>query len=145
MPGRHSRWNFVIEMRIKTCAAAFSGLSEVCLKRSFSMMQINEIQQRFDHVEQTIHHASEACRNAIMLPMDLKDSIQQLDEKSEQAKKMMQQTQDQDRIRQCIDDLEEVGDRVKDACERAGTVDEEIKNAVMQAHRELSDLKHQLH
>jgi methyl-accepting chemotaxis protein len=121
------------------------GLSEVCLKRSFSMMQINEIQQRFDHVEQTIHHASEACRNAIMLPMDLKDSIQQLDEKSEQAKKMMQQTQDQDRIRQCIDDLEEVGDRVKDACERAGTVDEEIKNAVMQAHRELSDLKHQLH
>jgi predicted DNA-binding protein len=109
------------------------------------MMQINEIQQRFNHVEQTIHHASEACRNAIMLPMDLKDCIQQLDERSGQAKQVMQQTQDETRIRQCIDDLEDLGDRARDACERAPTVDEEIKSAVMQAHRELSDLKHQLH
>ena len=109
------------------------------------MMQINEIQQRFSQVEQTIHQASQACQNAILLPMDLKDSIQQLDEKSGQAKMTIQQTQDAEQIRQCIDDLEQIGDRAKDACERAPTVDDDIRNAVMQAHRELSDLKHQLH
>ena len=109
------------------------------------MMQINEIQQRFNQVEQTIHHASQACQNAILLPMDLKDCIQQLDEKSGQARITMQQAQDQDRIRQCIDDLEKLGDKAKDACERAPTIDDEIRNAVMQAHHELSDLKHQLH
>lgn len=109
------------------------------------MMQIREIQQRFEHIEQTIHHASQACQEAILLPMDLKDSIQHLDEKSGQARQMMQQAQDEDSIRQCIDDLEQLGDRAKDACERAGTVDDEVKSAVMQAHRELSELKHQLH
>jgi phage shock protein A len=108
------------------------------------MMRLSEIQQRFDHIEQTIHHASQACAQAVMLPMDLKDSIQQLDEKSGQAKQVMQ-SQDEGRIRQCIDDLEELGDRAKDACERTGTVDDNVKNAVMQAHRELSELKHQLH
>lgn len=109
------------------------------------MMQMNEIQQRFNHIEQTIHHASEACRNAIMLPMDLKDCIQQLDEKSEQARNTMQQAPDEESVRRCIDDLEDLGDKARDACERAGTVDEEVKTAVMQAHQELSDLKHQLH
>ncbi|HEV2611657.1 MAG TPA: hypothetical protein VGU61_15415 [Noviherbaspirillum sp.] len=109
------------------------------------MMQINEIQQRFNQVEQTIHTASEACRNALLLPMDLKDCIQHLDEKSGEVKMTIQQTQDEEQIRQCIDDLEQLGDQAKDACERAPSLDDEIKNAVMQAHRELSDLKHQLH
>lgn len=108
-------------------------------------MQINEIQQRFNQVEQTIHAASEACRNALLLPMDLKDSIQHLDEKSGEVKMTIQQTQDEEQIRQCIDELEQLGDQAKDACERAPSLDDEIKTAVMQAHRELSDLKHQLH
>jgi hypothetical protein len=108
-------------------------------------MQANEIRQRLQHIEETIHHASQACQNAILLPMDLKDSIQLLDERSEQAMHFMQQTQDENRIRQCIDDLEELGDKAKGACERAPSVDDEVRNAVMQAHRELSDLKHQLH
>jgi len=108
-------------------------------------MQIREIQQRFTHIEQTIQNAADACQRAILLPMQLKDCIQQLDEKSESAKQVIQQTEDQDTIRQCIDDLEELGDQAKDACERSDTVDENVKNAVMQAHRELSDLKHQLH
>ncbi|RJG06505.1 hypothetical protein D3870_11215 [Noviherbaspirillum cavernae] len=109
------------------------------------MMERGELQQRLSHIEQTIHHASEACQHAILLPMHLKDCIQQLDEKSWHAKQMMQQMPDENSIRQCIDDLEEVGDQARDACERNETVDPEIRDAVMQAHRELSDLKHQLH
>lgn len=109
------------------------------------MMQIREIQQRFTHIEQTIQNASAACQRAILVPMQLKDCIQQLDQKSESAKQLLQQSEDESTIQQCIDDLEELGDQAKDACERSDTVDEEVKNAVMQAHRELSDLKHQLH
>jgi DNA-binding ferritin-like protein len=76
--------------------------------------------------------------------MDLKGCLQQLDQKSEQARKVMQRSDDEDTIRRCMDDLEQLGDRAKNACQRADNVDDEFKSAVMQA-RELPDLKHQLH
>ncbi|OGB22038.1 MAG: hypothetical protein A3I66_19255 [Burkholderiales bacterium RIFCSPLOWO2_02_FULL_57_36] len=109
------------------------------------MMQISEIQQRFSRIEQTIHQAAAACESATGVPMDLKDSIQQLEQKSNQAKSMMQQPGDEDSIRQCVNDLEQLGDKARDACQQAGRVDDELKNVVMQAHQELSELKHQLH
>lgn len=109
------------------------------------MMQMNEIQRRLDHIGQTVHDVSQACQNATLLPMELKDCIQQLDEKSEQIKRMAQKTQDEQGIKQYIDDLEQLGDKAKDACERADRVEDEIRQGVMQAHQELSDLKRQLH
>lgn len=108
------------------------------------MLQENEIRQRFRNIEQTIHHAADACAHTSGVPMDLKDCIQQMDQRSSQAGEVMQSS-DQDRMMQCVDELEEMGDRAKDACERAGNVNPELRDAVMQAHRELSDLKHQLH
>jgi regulator of replication initiation timing len=109
------------------------------------MMQKNELQQRFNQVEQTIHQAAQRCQSAQTVPMDLKDSIQRLDQQAIHARNIMQ-SQDDEQIRQCVDDLEELGDRARDACEQSsGNLDGELKNAVMQAHRELSDLKHQLH
>lgn len=109
------------------------------------MMQSSEIQQRFSKIEQTIHQASQACEQATGVPMDVKDSIQQLEQKSQQARTVMQQPDDEDSIRQCIDDMEQLGDRAKDACQQAGKVDDQLSSAVMQVHRELSDLKHELH
>jgi uncharacterized coiled-coil DUF342 family protein len=108
------------------------------------MMRANELQQRFSQVEQSIHHAAECCRSATNVPMDLKDSIQQLDQRTSQARNLMQ-SQDESRVQQCIDELEQLGDRAKDACEHSGNVDGELRDAVMQAHRELSSLKHQIH
>lgn len=108
------------------------------------MMRANELQQRFNQVEQTIHQAAQRCQSATSVPMDVKDSIQQLDQRAVQARNMMQ-SQDENQIRQCIDDLEEMGDRARDACEHSGSVDSELRSAIMQAHRELSELKHQLH
>jgi len=108
------------------------------------MMRANELQQRFNQVEQTIHQAAQRCQSATSVPMDVKDSIQQLDQRAVQARNMMQ-SQDENQIRQCIDDLEEMGDRARDACEHSGSIDNELRSAIMQAHRELSDLKHQLH
>lgn len=47
---------------------------------------------------------------------------------------------------QCVDELEELGDQAKAACEKnGGNVDQQLKQAVMQAHEELRNLKHQLH
>lgn len=108
------------------------------------MMQANELQRRFSQVEQSIHHAAECCQSASNVPMDLKDSIQQLDQRTSQAKSMIQ-SQDDSQVQRCIDELEQLGDRAKDACEHSGNVDGELRSAVMQAHRELSDLKHQIH
>ncbi|MDB5727287.1 MAG: hypothetical protein JWQ00_492 [Noviherbaspirillum sp.] len=110
------------------------------------MMQMNEIRQRFDHVEQSIHQAAQACESSVSLPMDLKSSIQKLEQQSGQAKQAIQQAQDEDRVRQVIDELEDLGDQARDACERSkDAVDDNVKSAVRQADQELSDLKHQLH
>ena len=107
-------------------------------------MQANELQQRFSQVEQSIHHAAECCRSASNVPMDVKDSIQQLDQRASQARNTIQ-SQDDSQVQRCIDELEQLGDRAKDACEHSGNVDGELRNAIMQAHRELSSLKHQIH
>lgn len=109
------------------------------------MMQANEVRQRFTKIEETIHQATQACQRANSVSTELKKSIQQLDERSEQAHEELKQTQDADSIRQCVDELEQLGDQAKYACERAGNVDQDVKKAVLQAHQELSELKHQLH
>jgi methyl-accepting chemotaxis protein len=107
------------------------------------MMQANEIQQRMTQVEQSVHHAAKCCETATTLPMDIKDSVQELDQKVMQARETMQSS-DENQMRQCIEDLEQLGDRAKDACEQSSNIDGELRDAIMQAHRELSDLKHQM-
>ena len=110
------------------------------------MMRADEVRQRFNQIEQTIHQASQACERAgAGVPMDLKNSIQQLDQQSSQARQQLQNAKDEQSIIQCVDQLEELGDRAKAACEKGGNVDQQLKQAVMQAHQELSQLKHQLH
>jgi DNA-binding ferritin-like protein len=108
-------------------------------------MDKNEMQQRFQQAEAMIHRAAHRCEVVDSVPMHLKDSVQKLDQRAIHARDLLR-SQDEDQIRRCVDDLEELGDRAKDACESAqATVDSELRDAVMQAHRELSDLKHQLH
>jgi len=107
-------------------------------------MQPNDIRERCNQIEQNIRIASDATQEALLLPMELKDSIQQLDEKFGQLKAVLG-AEDEQQMRRCIDDLEQIGDRAKEACEGADMVDDEVRNAVMQAHRGLSELKHRLH
>jgi hypothetical protein len=121
------------------------SFSTARLKRSLIVMQSSEIQRRLNHEKQAIDQAAQVCQSSATVPMGLKDSLQQLDQKSEQARKVMQRFDDEDTVRRCVDDLEQPGDRAKDACQRADNVDDKLKSAVMQAHLELSDSKHQLH
>ncbi|MGH8807122.1 MAG: hypothetical protein ACREX0_04510 [Noviherbaspirillum sp.] len=109
------------------------------------MMEANELQQRFSQVENTIHHAAQRCEHVQTVPMDVKDRIQHLDQMAMHARSLMQ-SQDEYQIRQCVDEMEELGDLARDAVEYStAPIDGELKNAVLQAHRELSELKHRLH
>jgi phage shock protein A len=108
------------------------------------MLQMNEIQQRFTDARRAIDQASQACKTQQSLPQDLRDCLQQLDQRSSEAQQVMQ-SQDEDQIRQYVDELEQISDRAERAVQEAGSIDSEVRNAVDQAHRELSNLKHQLH
>ncbi len=110
------------------------------------MIQADEVRKRFTQIEQTIHQATEACQRAGSgVSTDLKDSIQKLDKRSEKARQELQSAKDEKAMVQCVDELEQLGDKAKSACESGSNVDEKLKKAVLQAHQELSQLKHQLH
>lgn len=108
-------------------------------------LSMNQIQERFARVEQSIDDAERACLTASNPPQDLKECITEMGRRSHEAHDLLQQTQDEGRIVQCVDTLEQLGDRARDACRRAGMIDPELRNAVQNAHDELSSLKHQLH
>ena len=110
------------------------------------MMQANEVQQRVSQIKQTIQQASKACDSAgESVSAALKSSIQKLNQRSDQASETLQQSSDEDSIRQCVDELEELGDQAKVACENSENIDQSLKDAVMKAHQELSQLKTQIH
>ena len=110
------------------------------------MMQANEVQQRVSRIKQTIQQASQACVSAgDSVPGNIKRSVDELDQQSDQATKTLQQASDEASIRQCVDELEQLGDKAKAACESAANVDQKLKDAVVKAHQELSQLKHQVH
>ena len=108
-------------------------------------MQINQVKQRLGRVEQCASDAWQACQSAGSVPQELQQCVSELDRRSHEAMQMMQGTQDEQRIVQCVDDLERIGDRAMAACKKADGVDQQLKSAVRQAHDELSSLKHQLH
>ena len=108
------------------------------------MLQANEIQQRFSRIEQAIGQASQACQSASNAPPQLKDCIDRLDRQSSAARQVLQSS-DQQRIVQCVDDLEMIGDEAKRVCRIQGQVEPRLQEAVTRVHDELSDLKHQLH
>ncbi|AOJ11868.1 hypothetical protein WS62_09625 [Burkholderia sp. ABCPW 14] len=108
------------------------------------MLQASEIQKRFAHLQQTVSEASRTCHADRTIPKDLINWVDELDKECKSAKKFMT-SNDEDRIRQCVDDLERIGDRAERACQQAGGLDAKIMNAVSSMHSELSDLKRQLH
>ncbi|HYD80059.1 MAG TPA: hypothetical protein VEC06_09655 [Paucimonas sp.] len=108
------------------------------------MMQMNEIQQRFSDVRRAVDHATQACRTQQGIPEDLRECLQQLDQQTSQAQQVFQ-SQDENQIRQCIDDLEQLSDRAEQALEGASSIDGDLRNAIDEAHSQLSNLKRQLH
>lgn len=108
------------------------------------MLQANEIQQRFNSIEQAIGQAAQACSAERDVPSELRDCIQRLDRQSDLAREVIR-SRDEMQIRKVVDDLEMLGDRAKQVCGSGASLTPQMKNAVMRVHDELSSLKHQMH
>ena len=107
------------------------------------MLQAREIQQRFSHIQQTINEAEQACRSGDA-PDDLKNCIEKMARESQQASQVMQ-SNDQQRMVECVDSLESMGDEAKRISRSAPVMSPQVESAVTKVHAELSNLKHQLH
>jgi hypothetical protein len=108
-------------------------------------METSRVKQQLSQVEQVISRAAQACKDDQSAPQELKDSLQELNMQSREAKQYLDGEADEQALVQCIDEMEEISDRAKQACEGARNLGAQTKPAVMQAHQQLSQLKHQLH
>lgn len=108
------------------------------------MMQSTEIQQRFNSIQQAIGMAAQTCQSEPSAPPQLKECIQRLDRGASSATQVIGSS-DETRIRQCVEDLEQIGDEAKRAVRDDSQIAPKLREAVLRVHDELSDLKHQLH
>lgn len=109
-------------------------------------MEVSEIKQRFNSVEQRVEEAMRACEHDSYVSPQLADCIRDLDREIHNAHDMVFSAQEEsDELVQCIDHLEEMGDGAKRACQTASNLNEDTRDCVLDLHKELSTLKHQLH
>jgi pyrroline-5-carboxylate reductase len=108
------------------------------------MLQANEIQQRFTHIQQTIGEAEQACQKSQDTPTEIRDVIQKISREVQQAQSVIQ-SNDQQRIIQTVDSLEDLGDEAKRVSRSMPKMPADVEAAVTRVHAELSDFKHKLH
>lgn len=108
------------------------------------MLQTSEIQKRFSHLQQTIGEAARTCQSQSAVPQELADCVDELNKQCQSAQSIMS-SQDRDRMRQCVDKMEALGDKAERACKGASGIDAKMKQCVDSVHSELSELKHQMH
>jgi hypothetical protein len=109
-------------------------------------MQLSEVKQGIDRVEQCADEAERAIQ-AGSVSGELRQSVDALHQQARQAQQAcssQQQQGDQSRLRDVVMQLEQAGDRAKQACQKAGNVDPQLQQAVQRAHDEASNLKKQL-
>lgn len=108
-------------------------------------MQPGQVRDQFSRIKQSIANATQLCRSAKDVPDEVRTSLGELDRASEQALHVAEQAANEQDLDQCVDRLEQLGDRMIEACKRSGSVDWDVQSAVRDAHDAISELKHQLH
>ena len=108
------------------------------------MAQMSLLERRFTNVRRAIDHMAQVCQSEDDVPQELRECVEQMTQRADQAQQVIQ-SQDEMRILECVDDLEQMSDRAERVVQRAGSIDDEMRSAVMEAHNELSSMKHQLH
>jgi hypothetical protein len=76
---------------------------------------------RFTHLQQTISDASRTMHADATIPQHLMNWMDELEKECKSAKKIMS-SRDEDRIRQCVDDLERIGDRAEPRSKPPGLI-----------------------
>jgi methyl-accepting chemotaxis protein len=108
------------------------------------MLQANEIQQRISHIQQTVGEAEQACKASSDASPELKACIQKISDGAKQANDIIK-TNDQNRIVEFVDRLEDMGDDAKRLSRSDAHISPQLETAVTRVHAELSELKHKMH
>jgi methyl-accepting chemotaxis protein len=108
------------------------------------MLQTNEINQRFQHLQVTIDEAQRACQAAQDAPPEIRNCIDRLSKEYRQTQPVIA-SNDQTRIAAAVDKLEDMGDEAKRLSRNSPQITPQLETAVRRVHDELSDFKHKLH
>lgn len=108
-------------------------------------MQANLVKEQLPHIDQHVRNAAQLAQSSDNVPDELRNCIGELERETGQAASMVSQEQNEQRLLDCVDHLEELGDRALEACRRARNVDDQVQNAVQTVHGAIADLKHRLH
>jgi len=109
-------------------------------------MQMTQVKDSLDRIEQCADQAVAVMRQSGgQTPDELRQCVDQLHSQAREVRQMAQQSGDESQLTSRIDQLEQTGDRAKQVCQSAGSVDPQLQSAVMQAHDQISSLKKQLH
>lgn len=108
------------------------------------MLQQSEIKQRFDHLQQTINEAEQECRSSGDTPSEVRNCIEKLARESRGAQAVIQ-SNDPQRITECVDNLEAMGDEAKRLTRTSAQMPAHLEAMVTRVHSELSDFKHHMH
>jgi predicted site-specific integrase-resolvase len=109
-------------------------------------MQPSQVKEHFGAIDLRIDRAAQLCQTSTDVPEQLRESLSELSREADQALQMLATEKNDNRIIQCVDRLEKLGDRALHACAQAGnTMNEQVQAAVKEAHDAISDLKHRLH
>ncbi|MEC4719783.1 hypothetical protein RY831_11535 [Noviherbaspirillum sp. CPCC 100848] len=108
-------------------------------------MQTKLAKEQLPKIDQHVRNAAQLCQTTDNVPDALRDCIGELERETGEAAAMVTGEENDQRILDCVDHLEELGDRAMQACKQASNLDDQVQKAVQTAHGAISDLKHRLH
>lgn len=108
------------------------------------MMHTNDLEHRFYFVERAVRLTAQAASAEFGLPKELRDCIEQMDKRADQAREVFQSA-DETRIRKLVRDMDLLADRAKRICNYIPTLSGQIKGAVTHLHSQIQELKRDLH
>jgi|GEM_PF-639584 len=109
------------------------------------MQQAEYVRQQLPRIDQHARNASQLCNDSDNVPDAVRSCVGEIEREAAEAAAMLAGDQDEQRLADCIDHLEELGDRAMQACRRSDNVDTRVMQAVETVHGAISELKHRLH
>lgn len=104
----------------------------------------NNFEHRFHLLEQAIGQAAQASSAERDLPSELRDSIQRVDRLSDTAREILL-SQDPQRIRKLIREMELLAERAKRVCTNLPHLSAQLKGSVSHMHSQIVELKRDTH
>jgi DNA-binding FadR family transcriptional regulator len=108
-------------------------------------MQTSQAKDFLPLIDQHARNAVQLSQHSDNVPDELRSRLNELEREAARAAAMVTVEQDQQRIIDCVDRLEELGDRALQTCDQADNIDTQVKNAVQTVHGAISDLQRRLH